>query len=39
MVDMISIFVVDVTGRVVTEINLMITNTHEKKSVLGAVLG
>ena len=39
MVDVISIFVVDVTGRVVTEINLMITNTLEKKSVLGAVLG
>ena len=39
MVDMISIFVVDVTGRVVTEINLMISNTLEKKSVLGAVLG
>ena len=32
MVDVISIFVVDVTGRVVTEINLMITNTLEKKS-------
>ena len=39
MVDVISIFVVDVTGRVVTEINLMISNTLEKKSVLGAVLG
>ena len=33
MVDVISIFVVDVTGRVViTEINLMITNTLEKKA-------
>ena len=31
MVDVISIFVVDVTGRVVTEINLMISNTLEKK--------
>ena len=31
MVDVISIFVVDVTGRVVTEINLMIGNTLEKK--------
>ena len=34
MVDVISIFVVDVTGRVVTEINLMISNTLEKKSAL-----
>ena len=32
MVDVISIFVVDVTGRVVTEINLTISNTLEKKA-------
>ena len=32
MVDVISIFVVDVTGRVVTEKNLMISNTLEKKA-------
>ena len=32
MVDVISIFVVDVTGRVVTEINLMISNTLDKKA-------
>ena len=31
MVDVISIFVVDVTGCVVTEINLMICNTLEKR--------
>ena len=32
MVDVISIFVMDVTGRVVTEINLMISNTLDKKA-------